>query len=1212
MFNKRVLKKAVDELNKAKKPAKQKDIIVDPKGQWAHPGQVTRIPSNKITMQGVGYPVLGVPNKGQPKMMMPGQYFEFPEADYVDEYPQMQDGGQIYTYAKRPGSYYKKDSKGNWMIKNESTHGKYVAIDDPKGTRTKVLNAQAKPMQSAPKVEETLVTQVKPRPQDNSIYDSTVQSGESTAVRNIIQKPIPDVIGKDTLTYLKEQQQKKEKAINKNIRAKNEKVQQFYKEYHESPRYIEMLSKSSPDKYEDYAAGRMINLEGLEGYEPAPHLHIRHKQPKNMSNTGGYSRSSTGDVTILPLGFSGKGMLPHEWSHSSDRPIFLGINPFTGENFKIRSTDRLIPKKDEQWITKNKPKTWFDSPEFKSMDPDSKKIYRQYPEIISDQEEFMNYVGEPTETRARLNDIRFQSKQRGIYDPFTEKVTPAILKKLLKTKFESEGAEGFDALQQLKGVYTDEQIQWMLNNISKNKQAEEEGAQSFGRYGGQFAKGGSKGCPPGTYWNGKSCVKSFVPVAKQTPKAKSSTKNKKEQELINYGKKTLPNKKITNKPIDNIPYYGDLSNAAQPDDLTENIIEFADWTGHFSWDDAYRAKAAWDKSGSEYPSANQVLDMFGAVPGLGKLGKLKYLKNANAIKNSMKYVAPAFGIIPWQQIVNAVDTGQDINQDNIKFQDGGEQGCPEGYAFNPKTGECVEWNPDIRESYDQPTSFDSIGDVIYINPDDRPEGMSDQEYQDMYNDQIEHEQLHRLQWINDELKGQNQTPLRMPSTVDNPEYGGDHYYNRRQEEEAYLHDIWNQRNPELARFIPEDVIYNNETDPVMYELPWTVEGEARGYEGALHRGMESFFPKKQDGGVPQYAPGGSAGCPPGYYYNGKDCVKLPKGAKVITDPEEYKYRKAAYDDSLWAHNTFKEPIDKPGLLTYTNPITRKPVDKLKPVKSKHFSSNDPYYRAYSDAVYQTKRSPYRTKYRQETGKDLPRNWSYKADVREDFYPAHSAFGKGFTYPFENYIATYKWKERYKKPKQPVVFAKEYPKDEEIVDKRTKPKPKPVTKKEEHIVKKEEPLKENIVKENVVIDKLPIKPAYIDQPKRELVTQTETTPIETEPEYSPEYSEEGGPDSIGYHYKDRQKRYIDWNGRAVGYRPLKFRKPGHSGDLIKLGSKKYFYLPTIESRTEDWFEADNDNEEEYQHGGSINYELGDEVDEATMKRLKKLGYTFEKI
>jgi hypothetical protein len=44
-------------------------------------------------------------------------------------------------------------------------------------------------------------------------------------------------------------------------------------------------------------------------------------------------------------------------------------------------------------------------------------------------------------------------------------------------------------------------------------------------------------------------------------------------------------------------------------------------------------------------------------------------------------------------------------------------------------------------------------------------------------------------------------------------------------------------------------------------------------------------------------------------------------------------------------------------------------------------------------------------------------------------------------------------------------------------------------------------------------------------------------------------------------------------------------------------------------------AKNDSEEEMQYaqqGGSIDYELGDEIDEATMQQLKKLGYTFEKI
>jgi hypothetical protein len=45
-------------------------------------------------MQGVDYPVFAQPNIGQPQMMYPGQDYNFPGADYVDEYPQMKKGGQ--------------------------------------------------------------------------------------------------------------------------------------------------------------------------------------------------------------------------------------------------------------------------------------------------------------------------------------------------------------------------------------------------------------------------------------------------------------------------------------------------------------------------------------------------------------------------------------------------------------------------------------------------------------------------------------------------------------------------------------------------------------------------------------------------------------------------------------------------------------------------------------------------------------------------------------------------------------------------------------------------------------------------------------------------------------------------------------------------------------------------------------------------------------
>jgi predicted Zn-ribbon and HTH transcriptional regulator len=103
MNNKKVLSKAVSELDKAKAPAKPKDIITDPMGQWKYPGQNTRIPGGDITMQGVNYPVWAQPSVGPGVMMQPGQDYNFPDAEYVDEYPQMKKGG------KKPSKKYTRN-----------------------------------------------------------------------------------------------------------------------------------------------------------------------------------------------------------------------------------------------------------------------------------------------------------------------------------------------------------------------------------------------------------------------------------------------------------------------------------------------------------------------------------------------------------------------------------------------------------------------------------------------------------------------------------------------------------------------------------------------------------------------------------------------------------------------------------------------------------------------------------------------------------------------------------------------------------------------------------------------------------------------------------------------------------------------------------------------------------------------------------------------
>jgi hypothetical protein len=116
-----------------------------------------------------------------------------------------QDGGQIYTYAQRPGSYYKKDENGKWLIKNEGTKGKYIVVDDPKGTRTKALNAGAKPMPSKkPVIQESNY---------NALYDTnSVQKANTTQVNNLIKKDSPFNTNPLTLKKptAKQAQQKKE------------------------------------------------------------------------------------------------------------------------------------------------------------------------------------------------------------------------------------------------------------------------------------------------------------------------------------------------------------------------------------------------------------------------------------------------------------------------------------------------------------------------------------------------------------------------------------------------------------------------------------------------------------------------------------------------------------------------------------------------------------------------------------------------------------------------------------------------------------------------------------------------------------------------------------------------------------------------------------------------------------------------------------------
>jgi len=65
---------------------KKGGVIKDDRGQWAHPGEITEIGSNRITMQGVPYPVLGISDTGHTQMMLPGEEYKF-KGSKVTEIP---------------------------------------------------------------------------------------------------------------------------------------------------------------------------------------------------------------------------------------------------------------------------------------------------------------------------------------------------------------------------------------------------------------------------------------------------------------------------------------------------------------------------------------------------------------------------------------------------------------------------------------------------------------------------------------------------------------------------------------------------------------------------------------------------------------------------------------------------------------------------------------------------------------------------------------------------------------------------------------------------------------------------------------------------------------------------------------------------------------------------------------------------------------------
>lgn len=255
----------------------------------------------------------------------------------------------------------------------------------------------------------------------------------------------------------------------------------FFNKWHESPRYKEMINESTKfylekQNAEDYTGRRKNNVNNFEVTysKPLNAYNSRDEYEKHLldpwskdkqEKTINYLNDDSGAAYAsfdAGSGITNKGILNyninanaskdistsvHELSHISDNPYYQNNrwnSIVMGRN--VNQEERDIPVSDKMDMF----------------------MFKRKPEDSNYEEDFFNYVGKDTETRARLNTIRYSAKNQKIYDPFTQKVTKEIFDKLLKTKLSED--KGYDPLRQLREVYPDDAIIEMLNTISQNTQ----------------------------------------------------------------------------------------------------------------------------------------------------------------------------------------------------------------------------------------------------------------------------------------------------------------------------------------------------------------------------------------------------------------------------------------------------------------------------------------------------------------------------------------------------------------------------------------------------------------------------------------------------------------------------------------------------------------------------------------------------------------------
>jgi hypothetical protein len=315
---------------------------------------------------------------------------------------------------------------------------------------------------------------------------------------------------------------------------------QFIKGWHDSPMYNQMVLNSyqGNQKNADYTTRlRKKNIESMPGVNVKQSEAEETDGPIAASNTAAWSKSDTGQIEVFPGGFEyGPTLYVHEGLHSSDRPreLYKWDHPsYKDAEGNLQYPDwmlyedprfpnevgvghnRVIPVSDQRYISSHRGANYKDNQHYKNevekypelykmptdeelknrliksgwsetdddFQTDFNKLKAAAQERIKDTKKIdketweksgHGYVSDPTEVRARLGEIRYNAKKEGIYDPFTEQITPEIFKQYINADRDSENWQPMKPIDELRLEFTDEEILWMLQNISKNNDSAKE------------------------------------------------------------------------------------------------------------------------------------------------------------------------------------------------------------------------------------------------------------------------------------------------------------------------------------------------------------------------------------------------------------------------------------------------------------------------------------------------------------------------------------------------------------------------------------------------------------------------------------------------------------------------------------------------------------------------------------------------------------------